>query len=43
MKGDIAMGVAADSTGFTIVGHTQGHLAAAPKGDLDVFVRRYKR
>lgn len=40
---DLAMDVAADSTGFTIVGHTNGQVAAAPKGELDIFVRRYTR
>ena len=40
---DLALDVAADGTGFTIAGHTQGNLGAAPKGELDVFVRRYNR
>ena len=40
---DLAMDVAADGTGFTILGHTQGNIAASPKGELDIFVRRYSR
>ena len=40
---DLAMDVAADGTGFVIVGHTNGKIAASPKGELDIFVRRYTR
>jgi hypothetical protein len=42
-KADLGLDVAADATGFTILGHTQGNLAATPKGELDIFVRRYSR
>jgi hypothetical protein len=42
-QADLGIDVAADSTGFTILGHTQGNIAASPKGELDIFVRRYTR
>ncbi len=38
---DLGTGVAADATGFTILGHTNGSLGEAGKGETDVFVRRY--
>ena len=40
---DLGMDVAADATGFTIVGHTNGSLGGPGKGDLDLFVQRYTR
>jgi hypothetical protein len=40
---DLAIDVAADSTGFVVLGHTQGNVGASPKGELDIFVRRYTR
>jgi hypothetical protein len=42
-KADLGIDVAADGTGFTVLGHTQGNLAATPKGELDIFLRRYSR
>ena len=42
-KADLGIDVAADGKGFTILGHTQGALGGDPKGNLDVFVRRYTR
>lgn len=38
---DLGIDVAADGTGFTILGHTNGSLAGTNKGELDIFVRRY--
>jgi hypothetical protein len=40
---DVGMDVAADATGFTLVGHTNGSLGGPGKGELDLFVRRYER
>ena len=40
---DLGMDVAADATGFTVVGHTNGPLGGAAQGELDLFVRRYER
>ena len=40
---DLGMDVAADATGFTVVGHTNGSLGGPGKGELDLFVRRYER
>ena len=42
-QADLGIDVAADGKGFTILGHTQGALGGDPKGNLDVFVRRYTR
>jgi hypothetical protein len=41
--GDLGIDVAADSRGFTVLGHTNGDLAGQGKGELDIFVRRYDR
>jgi hypothetical protein len=40
---DLGIDVAADSAGFTVLGHTNGDLAADGKGELDLFVRRFDR
>jgi len=40
---DLGIDVAADSKGFTVVGHGNGSLGGSPKGELDVFVRRFLR
>ena len=42
-QADLGIDVAADGKGFTILGHTAGALGGDPKGNLDVFVRRYTR
>ncbi len=42
-QADLGIDVAADGEGFTILGHTMGALGGDPKGNLDVFVRRYTR
>ena len=38
---DLGRDVAADTTGFTVFGHTSGSLGGAGLGELDLFVRRY--
>ncbi|HLO35323.1 MAG TPA: hypothetical protein VK194_04545, partial [Candidatus Deferrimicrobium sp.] len=38
---ELGMDVAADATGFTVFGHTNGSLGGAGQGELDLFVRRY--
>ena len=40
---DLGMDVAADATGFTVVGHTNGAIGAPSEGEFDLFVRRYTR
>ena len=40
---ELGTGVAADATGFTILGHTNGSLGGAGNGELDLFLRRYSR
>jgi hypothetical protein len=42
-EADLGIDVAADGKGFTILGHTMGAIGGDPKGNLDVFVRRYTR
>ncbi|HEY6570543.1 MAG TPA: hypothetical protein VIZ22_09645 [Candidatus Limnocylindrales bacterium] len=40
---DLGLDVAADGKGFTVFGHTNASLGGDAKGELDVFVRRYRR
>jgi hypothetical protein len=40
---DLAIDVAADAKGFTVLGHTNGSLGGTAKGELDLFVRRFLR
>jgi hypothetical protein len=40
---DLGIDVAADGKGFTVLGHTSGSLGGDPKGELDLFLRRYLR
>ena len=40
---DLGIDVAADSAGFTVLGHTNGDLVGNGKGELDLFVRRFDR
>jgi hypothetical protein len=38
---DLGIGVAANASGFAVVGHTSGSLGGPARGELDVFLRRY--
>ncbi|HEY3523661.1 MAG TPA: hypothetical protein VGK63_08150, partial [Candidatus Limnocylindrales bacterium] len=40
---DLGIDVAADGKGFSVLGHTNGSLASANEGELDLFVRRFSR
>ena len=39
---DIAVGVAAGTGGFAVLGHTNGSMHGTNHGDLDIFVRKYR-
>lgn len=41
VNAEIALGVAAGTGGFAVLGHTNGSLQGSNHGDLDIFVRKY--